>query len=402
MVSIDRVKAILMSPKTEWPRIEAEPATVNGIIKDYLVWLAAIPAIATFIGFSVIGFGMFGVRVRTPLLSGIASAVVGLVLSIAMAWVIAKIAEMLAPKFGGKADFLAAFKLVAYGSTGAMVAGAAYVLPALSILALLGAIYSIYLIYLGATVMMKVPQDKALPYTAVLIVCGFVAGLIAGAVTSAFTPSPMSVAGGDVKITTPKGEVSVDTGKLDAFAKKMEEAAKKMEDAQKSGDPDAIGKAAGAAIGAITGAGQRKPIDAATLKAALPESIGDLARGRWETGSNTAMGIEGSRATAEYGESGRRVKIEIVDIGGLSGLMAMAGVVGAIGERETESERERTYKDGKRVIHESEKKSGGRAEYKVVLGNGVMVSAEAQDMDLATLKRAVGRIDLNTLEKAPG
>jgi hypothetical protein len=88
--------------------------------------------------------------------------------------------------------------------------------------------------------------------------------------------------------------------------------------------------------------------------------------------------------------------------GGLSGLMAMAGVVGAMGDRETESERERTYKDGKRVIHESEKKNGGRAEYKVVLGNGVMVSAEAQDMDLATLKRAVGRIDLNALEKAPG
>ena len=64
MFPLARVKSILLSPRTEWPVIDAEAATVRGIYRDYLVWLAAIPAIAGFIGLSVIGVGGFGVTFR--------------------------------------------------------------------------------------------------------------------------------------------------------------------------------------------------------------------------------------------------------------------------------------------------------------------------------------------------
>ena len=43
MPPIDRVKSILLSPRDEWPRIEAEPATVGGIVRDWLGWPPAIP-----------------------------------------------------------------------------------------------------------------------------------------------------------------------------------------------------------------------------------------------------------------------------------------------------------------------------------------------------------------------
>ena len=42
---IARVKAILTTPKTEWPIIAAEPATVADLYKNYIIWLAAIPAV---------------------------------------------------------------------------------------------------------------------------------------------------------------------------------------------------------------------------------------------------------------------------------------------------------------------------------------------------------------------
>ncbi len=58
--------------------------------------LAAIPAIPTFVGFSPIGFGAMGVTVRVPILAGIAQA-----------------ADALAPRFGGRSDFLGAFELIA-------------------------------------------------------------------------------------------------------------------------------------------------------------------------------------------------------------------------------------------------------------------------------------------------
>ena len=43
---VTRVKAILTSPKTEWPVIAAETTTVADLYKNYVIILAAIPAIA--------------------------------------------------------------------------------------------------------------------------------------------------------------------------------------------------------------------------------------------------------------------------------------------------------------------------------------------------------------------
>ena len=41
---IERAKAILLKPAQTWPVIDAEPATVASIYKDWLVIMAAIPA----------------------------------------------------------------------------------------------------------------------------------------------------------------------------------------------------------------------------------------------------------------------------------------------------------------------------------------------------------------------
>ena len=42
---IDRVKNILLTPKTEWPVIAAEPVNRNDLILKYVLVLAAIPAV---------------------------------------------------------------------------------------------------------------------------------------------------------------------------------------------------------------------------------------------------------------------------------------------------------------------------------------------------------------------
>ena len=48
---VDRAKKILLDPKGTWPAIDAEAATVQSIYVPYVVVLAAVPAIAGFIGF---------------------------------------------------------------------------------------------------------------------------------------------------------------------------------------------------------------------------------------------------------------------------------------------------------------------------------------------------------------
>ncbi|MEJ0067133.1 MAG: hypothetical protein WDM85_18400 [Caulobacteraceae bacterium] len=44
------MRNILLSPKTEWDRIELEPATVKGLYTGYICILAAITPICTLIG----------------------------------------------------------------------------------------------------------------------------------------------------------------------------------------------------------------------------------------------------------------------------------------------------------------------------------------------------------------
>ena len=43
---VDRAKNILITPKTEWPVIDAEPSSIGDIYKRYVLILAAIPVVA--------------------------------------------------------------------------------------------------------------------------------------------------------------------------------------------------------------------------------------------------------------------------------------------------------------------------------------------------------------------
>ena len=52
---IARIKNILLAPKTEWPVIAAEPETVAGLYKNYIIIVAALTPIATFIGTVLFG-----------------------------------------------------------------------------------------------------------------------------------------------------------------------------------------------------------------------------------------------------------------------------------------------------------------------------------------------------------
>lgn len=261
---IERVKEILFAPKSTWPVIEAEETSVAELYVQYIMILAAIQAVAGFIGMTIFGVGGFGVSVRVPVVTGLIQMVLGYVLSLAMVYVVALIADALAPSFGGQKDPMNALKLIAYSSTAAMVGGIFAVVPALGILTLVAALYSLYLLYLGVPTLMKVPQGKALPYTAVLVVCAIVIGMIVGAVMAMVYSGPtagvatptgqvsietprgkvdIETAKGQVKIETPEGTVTVDTAKMEAWSKRMEEVGKKLEQAQQSGDQAAMDQA---------------------------------------------------------------------------------------------------------------------------------------------------------------
>lgn len=189
MSIINRAKAILLDPRKTWGEIESEQTDVAAIYKGYLVPIALVPAIAGFVGSSVVGISFLGTTHRVPMASGLVNMVVGYALMLAALFVVALIVDALAPTFGGTQDRVRAVKVVAYGSTASILGGIFSVLPALAPLGLIASIYSIYLIYLGLPVLMRCPADKAVAYTALVVVCGVIAGLLLGAATAVFAPS---------------------------------------------------------------------------------------------------------------------------------------------------------------------------------------------------------------------
>ncbi|NJD09811.1 MAG: YIP1 family protein [Gemmatimonadetes bacterium] len=184
----DRVINIITRPKTEWPVIEAEATNTGKLYREYIGILAIIPAVCSFIGFSVIGISLPIVGTfRIGIARGLANAVVTYVLTLVGAYVSAFVIDKLAPSFESKSDQLQALKLVAYASTPVWIGGLLNIIPALAVIGIIIALYAIYLFYLGLPVLMKTPPAKVIPYmvvaAVVIIVVTFVVGMLANTIT---------------------------------------------------------------------------------------------------------------------------------------------------------------------------------------------------------------------------
>ena len=182
---VERVKRILLSPQTEWEVIDAEPTTPAELYTRYIIPLAAIGPVSQLIGFSVFGFMGYRVPIGTAITYALATYILTLIGTYALALVI----DALAPSFGGKRSQIQALKVAAYSSTAAWVAGTFALIPALSVLSIVG-LYSLYLLYLGLPTLMKAPQGKAMGYTVVVIVAAIVIFVIIGTIAGRFMMVP--------------------------------------------------------------------------------------------------------------------------------------------------------------------------------------------------------------------
>jgi hypothetical protein len=171
MKLIERVKAILLAPRKEWPVIEQERATLSDLFLKYVAILAAIPEVAHLIGQSLIGAD------RVPIVSLLLRAVVAYLVTWAMVYVIAIVINLLAPRFGGTRNFSNALKLSVYSHTPLWLAGIFLLIPGLNFLLILG-VYGLYLLWVGLPVLMQVRNERAFPYAAVVTACALVPAVV--------------------------------------------------------------------------------------------------------------------------------------------------------------------------------------------------------------------------------
>jgi len=186
---VDRVKNILITPKKEWAKIDGENHTVAGLYTQYVMILAAIPAVCSFIGFSVVGDSCQETTYRIPMNAGISNMVLSYVLSLGAVYVMALVIDALAPNFGGEKNFQQAIKVAAFFPTAAWVAGIFSLIPALAILGILGSLWSLYLLYCGLEPLMKAPEDKSVAYTVVVIIVAIVLSVVIATIAALAMPA---------------------------------------------------------------------------------------------------------------------------------------------------------------------------------------------------------------------
>jgi hypothetical protein len=373
---VDRAKAMILKPVEEWPKIATESDSQGDILRSYVVPLAAIGPVAGLIGGQIFGYGALFVSYRPSIVSSLVTALLGFVLTLVGVFVLAAIADWLAPKFEGQSNKANAFKLVAYGGTAAWLAGIFSLVPMLAVFGLLG-LYSIYLFYTGVGPMMAVPEAKRIGYTVVTFVAAavlyWIVALAVGMVVAAVGLGAAGIGAltgavadeDEVTISIP-GVGSVNSGKLEEIGKQAEDAA----------------------------AGKIPAIPATKMQELLPANIGPFQRTAMQT---MAIGPMGSTAEGTYTNGDKSFDLRIIDMAGMGALAGLGAAIGVEQSREDADGYERTTSVDGQMQTESWNNASSRGKFGTTIANRFMVEAEGDATDIADLKVAVGQIDPDDL-----
>lgn len=177
---IERVKNILLTPKTEWDVINGETATTQSLLMGYVLPLSIVAAAGSLLkGFlfaGAVGLKFF-----------IITAAIGFIAAVVSFFITVMIVDMLAPSFGSEKNMGKSAQLVAYSGTPSYIGGLLSFIPVVGwIISLAAWVYGIYLMYLGIGPLKKTPEDKKVVYMVIafliMIVLYFILVAILGAI----------------------------------------------------------------------------------------------------------------------------------------------------------------------------------------------------------------------------
>jgi Yip1 domain len=427
---IARVKNMILTPKTEWLVVEPEPTSIGQLFFSYVAPLALLAAVLAFIHVTLIGIHLpFGGTIRQPFTTGLVSLVMTLVGAFIGLLVVGFVINLLAPTFDGVRNMRQAVKTAAYAFTPAWAGAVFGLLPVFSTLLQLAAdCYAIYVLYLGLPIMMRGKPEKAAGYTASVVICTIVLGVVVGAVMAGVGIAT----GGALAHLTPTSEASKaeereqaaatvgnvignmlgtdDKGKQDLGSALSKVAAEGEKQESSSGtaassEPSAqdAGKAVGGLITALGGAmgGNHRvtPVDFQTLKAMLPEALPGMSRTHAAGEANQGLGMQATNATGTYRSAdGATVELKISDASAVAGLMEMAESLPSTTDSESDSGYEKDVQLGGHKVHEKYDTRSHHGELQTIVGKRFTVELTGEGVEMSKLESALGTVDLGKLE----
>jgi len=185
---LNHVWGLLTDPEREWKAVRKEH---TGIIRCYLshvLLLAAVPAIAGYVGTTRVGWQVVAreVHTLTPE-SALPMAIASYVTMLFAVFFVGQMIHWMEKTYGGKADLGMSVTLATHTATPLFLIGVTLAYPLLWLNMLLGLpalAYSVYLLYTGVPIMTSIPKARGFLFASAVLAVGLVmfVGILAATV----------------------------------------------------------------------------------------------------------------------------------------------------------------------------------------------------------------------------
>ncbi|MCH1449771.1 MAG: YIP1 family protein [Litoricolaceae bacterium] len=190
------IAGILKDPKNEWALIEEEHYSAKTVFLTQISILAAIPAIALYIGVTQVGWSVAGQEpVRLASEGAMGSAVLFYFAMWGAVAFIAASMHWMEKTYGGEVSLDECLVLTTVTATPLFLSGISFLLPILWLnvaVAGVALVYSVYLLYSGTSRVMKIDEDRAFMFASSMLtvaLCTLVGMLAASVIAwSHFVP----------------------------------------------------------------------------------------------------------------------------------------------------------------------------------------------------------------------
>lgn len=272
-----RARALLLTPTAAWTQIAGETPSTQQLFQWWVLPFTLLFFVAPQIGAIAFPEVINGKAVAPSVVQALYTIFVGTAFMCGGVWLLAWTIDYFARSFDGERNPAQAMKLAAYSGTGLWLSGLFGLVPPLVLLGAVGLV-SFYTLYRGLPVLMRAPQDKALPYAASVIAVAAVIGVVLMALSGC-----LALFGGGA-VRTPVQAAAVVAA------------------------PAATPKAAAFDPAA--------PLDAEKLRRLLPDAIpGGWVRAAVTRNNGGTLGFTGPTVEGVYENEGQRIVLRVIDLG---------------------------------------------------------------------------------------
>lgn len=185
---LSHVWGLMTAPEREWKSIKQERCTIGKCYCSHVLLLALIPAVAGYIGTTMVGWQVTSREVHrlTPD-SALQIAILFYITILVAVFTIGKLIHWMGQTYGSKQPLSQCIALAAYTATPLFLIGVMLLYPLLWLNLLLGLpalAYSVYLLYSGVPVMMGITKERGFLFASAVLAVGLVilVGVLAASV----------------------------------------------------------------------------------------------------------------------------------------------------------------------------------------------------------------------------